>query len=215
MRLFLTQSRDGRGRRPARSKESKAKKKVRATRTPLRLEALEDRVVPSGPSANPPNLQDPYTLYTFGDGYTRQAGMDRDAWNALHRDDGAAANSVPGTAVAVAHALSPSPAVEDPGAPGTFAVTTQEYNFGNTAFTPTGFPGVELIGEVKAPTDLGTGTHPLIVLLHGRHATTYDPITNTAYLEWPASGNHLPIPSYHGYDYLGDVLFINLFLDQS
>jgi hypothetical protein len=91
-------------------------------------------------------------------------------------------------------------------------VTTQEYNLGNgnLAFRPThaawATSGTELTGEIKAPTDLGNTAHPVIVLLHGRHVTTYDPVTGGAFLEWPPTGNHLSIPSYRGYDYLGDVL---------
>src|SRR5262249_24303413 len=96
----------------------------------------------------------------------------------------------------------------DPGTPGPCSVTTQEYNFGNTPFHPSAFPGngVELIGEVKSPSNLADFATPtaLIVLLHGRHATTYQ--GSTAFLEWPPTGAHQSIPSYHGYDYLGDVL---------
>ena len=37
----------------------------------------------------------------------------------------------------------------DPTAPGPFAVTREEYNFGDTAFNPTNFPGpVELLASV-------------------------------------------------------------------
>jgi hypothetical protein len=93
----------------------------------------------------------------------------------------------------------------DPGAQGPLAVTVQDYTFGDTAFTPTGFGGpVELTGRVYAPTDLSGGPRPLIVFLHGRHATTFQ--GTTAFLEWPPTGAHQPIPSYQGYDYLGNVL---------
>ena len=44
------------------------------------------------------------------------------------------------------------------------------------------------------------------MLLHGRHSTTYDPVTGAATGEWPPAGGRLLIPSYRGYDYLGDVL---------
>jgi hypothetical protein len=91
---------------------------------------------------------------------------------------------------------------------GPLAVTQESYNFGNTAFHPTGFPGpgVELIASVFHPTDLTGGPLPLLVFLHGRHSTTYDPTTGSAFLEWPATGNHLPIESYKGYDYLANVM---------
>ncbi|HEV8140364.1 MAG TPA: hypothetical protein VGP81_11375 [Pyrinomonadaceae bacterium] len=93
----------------------------------------------------------------------------------------------------------------DPGAPGPLAVTTEEYNFGDTAFTPTNFPGpVELIGAVHYPTSL-SGPLPLIILLHGRHATCFQG-DGAQFLEWPCAMGRQSIPSYKGYDYLADVL---------
>ncbi len=60
---------------------------------------------------------------------------------------------------------------QDPGTPGPLAVTREEYNFGDTAFQPTNFPGpVELRASIHYPTALA-GPYPVIVLLHGRHAT--------------------------------------------
>ena len=42
---------------------------------------------------------------------------------------------------------------QDPGAPGPLAVTREEYNFGDTAFQPTDFPGpVELRASIHYPT---------------------------------------------------------------
>src|SRR5205085_12249172 len=62
----------------------------------------------------------------------------------------------------------------DPGSPGPLAVTREEYNFGDTAFTPSNFPGpVELLASVHYPTNLTGGPFPLILLLHGRHATCF------------------------------------------
>src|SRR5438477_11841869 len=52
----------------------------------------------------------------------------------------------------------PAALAQDPTAPGPFAVTREEYNFGDTAFTPTNFPGpVELLASVHHPTDLSGG----------------------------------------------------------
>lgn len=93
----------------------------------------------------------------------------------------------------------------DPGVRGPRAVTRQEYTFGDTAFTPSGFPGpVELTGSVHAPTDLSGGPFPVIVLLHGRHATCYQ--GGAAFLQWPCTPPRQPIPSYRGYDYVSDIL---------
>jgi hypothetical protein len=95
--------------------------------------------------------------------------------------------------------------VPDPGAPGPSAVTREEYNFGDTAFSPTNFPGpVELIASIHSPTDLSGGPFPVIVFLHGRHGTCY--IGKFQYLQWPCSQGLHPIPSYKGYDYAAEVL---------
>ena len=45
--------------------------------------------------------------------------------------------------------------VPDPGTPGPLGVTREEYNFGDTAFTPPNFPGpVELRASIHYPTNL-------------------------------------------------------------
>jgi hypothetical protein len=94
---------------------------------------------------------------------------------------------------------------QDPGAPGPLAVTREEYNFGDTAFQPTNFPGpVELLASIHYPTALA-GPYPVIVLLHGRHATCFSG-TGGAFLQWPCTNNREPIPSYKGYDYVSEVL---------
>lgn len=94
----------------------------------------------------------------------------------------------------------------DPGSPGPLAVTREEYNFGDTAFTPSNFPGpVELLASVDYPTNLTGGPFPLILLLHGRHATCFQG-DGAQFLEWPCTGGRQPIPSYQGYDYVAQVL---------
>jgi hypothetical protein len=94
----------------------------------------------------------------------------------------------------------------DPGTPGPLAVTREEYNFGDTAFQPSNFPGpVELTASIHYPTNLSGGPFPVVVLLHGRHATCFT--GGTAFLQWPCSiANSQPIPSYKGYDYFSAVL---------
>lgn len=96
--------------------------------------------------------------------------------------------------------------VPDPGAPGPLAVTREEYNFGDTAFVPTDFPGpVELLASIHYPTNLTGGPFPVIVFLHGRHATCF--VGGSALLQWPCTvNNSQPIPSYQGYDYVSEVL---------
>ncbi len=96
--------------------------------------------------------------------------------------------------------------IPDPGAQGTLAVTGEEYNFGDTSFQPTNFPGpVELLASVHYPTNLSGGPFPLIVFLHGRHATCFT--GGTAFLQWPCTiAGSQPIPSYKGYDYVSEIL---------
>lgn len=97
--------------------------------------------------------------------------------------------------------------VPDPGAPGPLAVTREEYDFGDTAFVPTDFPGpVEVRASIHYPTNLSGGPFPVIVLLHGRHATCFVG-GGSALLQWPCTANNSqPIPSYQGYDYVSEVL---------
>src|SRR5687768_9241475 len=62
----------------------------------------------------------------------------------------------------------------DPGAAGPLAVTRREYNFGDSAYTPPGFPAaVEVAADVHYPTDLSGGPFPLILFMHGRHVTCF------------------------------------------
>lgn len=93
----------------------------------------------------------------------------------------------------------------DPSDPGPYAVTTTEYNFGDLAFAPSGFPSaVEVRSAVYHPTDLTDGPFPLVVFMHGRHGTCY--LGSSAFLQWPCTGGRLPIPSFEGYDYIGQTL---------
>ena len=100
--------------------------------------------------------------------------------------------------------------VPDPGTPGPLPVTREEYNFGDTAFQPSDFPGpVELRASIHYPTNLPGGPYPVIVFLHGRHATCFNG-GGSALLQWPCtSNNSQPIPSFQGYDYVSSVLASN------
>ena len=96
--------------------------------------------------------------------------------------------------------------VPDPGTPGSLAVTREEYNFGDTAFQPTNFPGpVELRASIHYPSTLAGGPFPVILFLHGRHATCFK--GGSQLLQWPCTTNgSATIPSFQGYDYVGEVL---------
>src|SRR5215467_1570213 len=94
--------------------------------------------------------------------------------------------------------------VPDPVAPGPLAVTREEYNFGDTAFQPSNFPGpVELLASIHYPTNLAGGPLPVIVFLHGRHATCFNG-SGGQFLQWPCTNGRTPIPSYKGYDYVSE-----------
>jgi hypothetical protein len=96
--------------------------------------------------------------------------------------------------------------VPDPGTPGPLTVTREEYNFGDTAFQPSDFPGpVEIRASIHYPANLPAGPYPVIVLLHGRHATCF--VGGSALLQWPCTAqNSQTIPSFQGYDYVSEVL---------
>jgi hypothetical protein len=97
----------------------------------------------------------------------------------------------------------------DPGATGPYAVTREEYNYGNQVFQPTGFPiAVEMIASVHHPTDMTNGPFPLIIFLHGRHSTCYAKSGLTS-LRWPCRSTESVIPSYQGYDYIAQTLASN------
>src|SRR5215510_16601113 len=98
--------------------------------------------------------------------------------------------------------------VPDPGTPGPLAVTREEYNFGDTAFQPSNFPGpVELLASIHYPTNLAGGPFPVIVFLHGRHATCFK--GGSQLLEWPCTNGAQTIPSFQGYDYVAESLASN------
>lgn len=97
--------------------------------------------------------------------------------------------------------------VPDPGNSGPLAVTREEYNFGDTAFQPSNFPGpVELRASIHYPTALA-GPYPVIVFLHGRHATCFK--GGSQLLQWPCTNGAQTIPSFQGYDYVSEVLASN------
>ncbi|HEY0169464.1 MAG TPA: hypothetical protein VGB98_00305 [Pyrinomonadaceae bacterium] len=105
-------------------------------------------------------------------------------------------------------ALDASAQTPDPGTAGPLAVTRAEYDYGNLAFQPAGFPSaVELKASVHYPTALAGGPYPLIVFMHGRHATCYR--GSTATLRWPCRSTETVIPSYQGYDYIAQNLASN------
>jgi len=102
-------------------------------------------------------------------------------------------------------ALVPAPGTgPDPGALGPQAVDELEYDLGDRAFRPDGFPApVEVRAKVYAPAAVA-GTAPVVVLQHGRHATCA--AGDDVSLEWPCPAARPEVPSYRGYDALGRLL---------
>jgi hypothetical protein len=105
----------------------------------------------------------------------------------------------------------------EPDEPGPHAVEVEDYDFGDQAFQPAAFPSsVEVAGRVFSPADLDDGPFPLVFLLHGWHSTCYDPANpggtpgdgsyNGGFRIWPCPAPMVTIPSFQGYDYLGELL---------
>lgn len=91
----------------------------------------------------------------------------------------------------------------DPGVPGLYAVSSDEYDFGDEAFGAPTFPDlIEVRGSVHYPTDMSDGPFPVLFFLHGRHSTCYS--GGGTSIAWPCTGSYSPIPSYQGYDYLAE-----------
>jgi hypothetical protein len=132
-------------------------------------------------------------VYTYAGGRNREAAAARRP-----------ALSVDPTAPPVA-ARPPAPG---PPAPG---VVVAEYDLGDTAFTdPEDWPGgsSELKAVVHYPRKLPPGRLPLIVALHGNWVWCAADET----LPWPCPDGVPSIPSYRGYDYLGDALALRGFV---
>ncbi|GAA3437386.1 alpha/beta hydrolase family protein [Kutzneria kofuensis] len=88
--------------------------------------------------------------------------------------------------------------VADPGTPGPYQTVTGEY-----ALDPVRLPGldgpIEMQAVVVAPRN-APGNRPLVLFLHGRHGSCYNP-NNPADqpFTWPCPAGTLMVPSYRGY----------------
>jgi hypothetical protein len=90
----------------------------------------------------------------------------------------------------------------DPGARGRYR--TRSFTYRLPAMAIAGLPRrVEVLGDVVAPVG-ATGHRPVVLLLHGRHATCYDGAEVS--IEWPCAPGFRPIPSQRGYRYLQTLL---------
>jgi hypothetical protein len=84
------------------------------------------------------------------------------------------------------------------------AIAVAEYDLGDTAFTdpPDWTAASELKAVVHYPRKLWSGKLPLIMQLHGQAYTC----ATEADHDWPCPPGVTAIPSYRGYDYLGEAL---------
>ncbi len=99
--------------------------------------------------------------------------------------------------------------VNDPGISGPLGFVQQEYDFGDEFFAPDNLKDhkVELRASVHYPADMSGGPFPLIIFMHGRHVNCFEPDTGGISIKvWPCPGNMQAIPSYRGYDYIGEFL---------
>ncbi|MGA8847069.1 MAG: hypothetical protein WB471_10690, partial [Nocardioides sp.] len=109
-------------------------------------------------------------------------------------------------AVTTAAPLASVLAAGDPGLPGTFPTTTTDYDL-----EPVKLPGmrepIEMVGHVVEPGSAAPSGRPLVLFLHGRHETCYDPSGNGRGTDtWPCPARLAEVPSHRGYDYLQQVL---------
>jgi hypothetical protein len=80
-------------------------------------------------------------------------------------------------------------------------VTRAVYHLGNRAFRPSEVRGkVELTAAVHYPTGLPAGPSPLVLFMHGNHATCFR--GERVRFEWPCRDPFRPLPNYAGYDYI-------------
>ncbi|WP_458249027.1 alpha/beta hydrolase family protein [Streptomyces sp. MAI_2237] len=112
--------------------------------------------------------------------------------------DAAGRAKAPGTRPEAAAPQPPAPLPAnsvDPGKPGQYRTATGEYDLAPVKLPDFPQP-VEMKAVVVAPKG-ATGSRPLALFLHGRHATCYK--GNEAGGEWPCPAGTKPIPSYRGY----------------
>ncbi len=119
--------------------------------------------------------------------------------------------------LAAAILLAPALAHAEPDDAGPYAVQTDAYDLGDTAFAPINLVSpVEIRAAVYSPADLSEGPFPIVLAMHGRHSTCYDPenptgtpgdgTANGGTGEWPCAQGRVAIPSHEGYAYFGELL---------
>jgi len=128
-------------------------------------------------------------------------GQDLQVWLSGRRHDGKDAANLAQSQSTTGNSTVTTPTVSvNPTAPGNRTTKRLWYNLKKGLnLNSTEFPvSIEVIGEVTQPTVLTSGVkHPLVLFLHGRHATCYKggPSGSTG-LDWPCPKGYDAIPSH-------------------
>lgn len=93
----------------------------------------------------------------------------------------------------------------DPGTRGPYRTQRRGYSLPGLPWKEFAIP-IEVVGEVTSPIG-ARGARPLVVILHGRHATCYrGGPAGDASGDWPCPSGWSPIPSHLGYRTITDLL---------
>jgi len=94
----------------------------------------------------------------------------------------------------------------DPGLEGSFEFETADYDL--APINLPSFPGYDFDVEAVARIPKGSGSFPLIIVLHGRHNTCYVFEGSKGFIEFPCGSSQATneIPNHLGYNYLLDFL---------
>ncbi len=96
----------------------------------------------------------------------------------------------------------------DGSTPGSYSYTEDDYDFGDQAIATSGIGGVrsEMTGRIYLPTT--GGARPTVVILHGRHTSCSNLVSPAPSNpnRWPCVAGQIEVPSYKGYDALGQLL---------
>src|SRR3954454_21843312 len=94
------------------------------------------------------------------------------------------------------------------------AVSVATYSLGDQVFVDPTVPDLdtgepvpqELTAVVHYPTDLASGEHPLVMIVHGSWWSCVNETRGKPAGGWPCKPGAVPLESYRGYDYLGETL---------
>ncbi|MBZ5738002.1 Ig-like domain repeat protein [Nocardioides mangrovi] len=107
----------------------------------------------------------------------------------------------------VAKKVARQAAYTDGSTAGPYSYVEDDYDFGDQAIPMAGIGGIrgEMTGRIYLPTT--GGARPTVVLLHGRHTSCSTLVSGTQNPNrWPCVDGQIEVPSYKGYDALGQLL---------